>query len=180
MTLTALLCLLAILLCVQAEHVALYPDQSLNFQSIIPPATLFYELHGLQPNSHYEVRVSYPSSVPADVELEFVDQQSRLPVRALLNTEKIMFQTDAQGHVKGRTAQEVYVIAMHVKHSGVSIDPLAAQHAVQYNIVLETLFYGAPYGVFPLAAIAIVVLFVVFRKLIPRFHTNVIMQRRGL
>ena len=68
-----------------------------------------YELAGLQPNSNYEVRVSYRAVTRARWLLRLValdprtgqvcaDPPKRL--RRLLDTEKVMFDTDAAGHIK--------------------------------------------------------------------------------
>jgi len=77
----------------------LFPDRSLNNQEILPPASRQFVLRGLQANSHYEVRVSYPSAVPANIELEFARNTDHTTARKLLNTEKIMFRTDTSGRV---------------------------------------------------------------------------------
>ncbi|KAK4760098.1 hypothetical protein SAY87_023229 [Trapa incisa] len=56
-----------------------------------------YKLEGIKPNTWYEVKISYPASIPACFTLQKVPGLSGLginPNRRLLNTEKLIFKTD--------------------------------------------------------------------------------------
>jgi len=72
------------------------------------PTKVVYELKGLQPNQHYEVRISYPGSIPSKFVIAWASPSSSedeepasrlLTGRDLLDTEKIMFVTDERGGI---------------------------------------------------------------------------------
>ncbi|SAM07294.1 hypothetical protein [Absidia glauca] len=46
--------------------------------SLISPSTVLYPLHDLAPGSNYEVRLSYPATVPTDFEFALICQDDRL------------------------------------------------------------------------------------------------------
>jgi hypothetical protein len=52
-----------------------------------------FRLSSLSPSSTYEVKVSYPASMPATVDLELLLPSIARESRRLLNTEKIIFTT---------------------------------------------------------------------------------------
>ncbi|KAJ0868369.1 hypothetical protein HanRHA438_Chr12g0573841 [Helianthus annuus] len=56
-----------------------------------------YQLQGLRPKTCYEVKISYPASIPASFSLELKRGESELlpkhPTK-LLNTEKLIFKND--------------------------------------------------------------------------------------
>lgn len=61
----------------------------------------FYKLHGLKESSWYEVKISYPASIPASFSLHLKNNLEELQMRnrRLLNTEKIIFKFDSKGLV---------------------------------------------------------------------------------
>ncbi len=86
----------------------LIPDQPLENEIIIPGNSIIYEITSLDPNSHYEIRISYPATVrvhfclifaksPTNFQLSFIS--SPQVGRQLLNIEKIMFKTDESGKI---------------------------------------------------------------------------------
>ncbi|XP_047971760.1 uncharacterized protein LOC125214681 isoform X2 [Salvia hispanica] len=69
------------------------------FKEVLPlqNGARFYHLHGLKPQMWYEVKISYPSSIPASFSLQLKRGAPDLGLnqgRKLLNTEKIIFKTD--------------------------------------------------------------------------------------
>jgi len=100
----------------------LYPDQERIAEQLrsagyaypassrfsVLPTKVVYELKGLQPNQHYEVRISYPGSIPSKFVIAWGSPSSSeddepasrlLTGRDLLDTEKIMFVTDERGGI---------------------------------------------------------------------------------
>ena len=70
-----------------------------------------YELAELRSASSYEVRVSYPATVPLAVTIAFESEKNindgdsdraQRGSRTLLNTEKLMFRTDAMSRIEVR------------------------------------------------------------------------------
>ncbi|KAJ6361564.1 hypothetical protein OIU78_002067 [Salix suchowensis] len=57
-----------------------------------------YELHGLKSHTWYEVKISYPASIPASFTIQLKKDDSdpgmNRVVRRLLNTEKLIFKSD--------------------------------------------------------------------------------------
>eukprot|EP01018_Ginkgo_biloba_P013949 Gb_30503 [translate_table: standard] len=62
-----------------------------------------YELHGLKELRWYEVKISYPASIPASFSVKLARDSSIKMVnqgRRLLNTEKLIFEADSNLPVK--------------------------------------------------------------------------------
>lgn len=56
----------------------------------------FYQLQGLKPHMWYEVKISYPASIPASFNIQLKRDKSEAVLnnnRRLLNTEKLIFKT---------------------------------------------------------------------------------------
>lgn len=66
-----------------------------------------YEIaaESLQPSTTYEVRVSYPATLPLAISVTFADDM-QVTGRSLLNTEKLMFRTDSFGQIEVRISIE--------------------------------------------------------------------------
>ncbi|XP_048437011.1 uncharacterized protein LOC103957883 isoform X1 [Pyrus x bretschneideri] len=59
-----------------------------------------YRLHGLKPYTWYEVKISYPASIPASFSLQLKKGDLELALtgnRRLLDTEKLIFKTKSLG-----------------------------------------------------------------------------------
>lgn len=152
----------------------LHPDQEMNFESLQRGETAMYQLGGMLPGQMYEVRVSFLGleSVNMLVKLSGIDRHgeepellSRFVGRQPLDTEKTMFTTDANGLVNGWQTTMVHVTCEDATVPVPGSD--AAQRPVRYNIVLESLHFGAPRGVLNLAVVAAVALAVVLRFALP-------------
>eukprot|EP01104_Vermistella_antarctica_P020268 TRINITY_DN860_c0_g2_i2.p1 TRINITY_DN860_c0_g2~~TRINITY_DN860_c0_g2_i2.p1 ORF type:complete len:212 (-),score=20.47 TRINITY_DN860_c0_g2_i2:249-884(-) len=111
-----------------------------------------YCMPKLSPSSHYEVRISYPSRIPIKFSIDIADDggfKASSDRRTLLNTDKVMFQTDSGGKMIGHSPSQSCVVVSAV-YAGLS--PSGTLRTASYNIVLETLFHGAPYSVFNIVA----------------------------
>jgi hypothetical protein len=66
-----------------------------------PGERLQLEIENLQPNSKYEVRISYPATEPMSftMKLLFEEKLSTRTMRQLLNIEKVCFATNGEGFV---------------------------------------------------------------------------------
>eukprot|EP00877_Chromochloris_zofingiensis_P006237 jgi/Chrzof1/1867/Cz10g24080.t1 len=121
-----------------------------------------YVLQGLQPSTGYEVRVSFPASLPAKIQLELSDRRHQDSFtqhhvsRKLLDCDKIIFWTDKLGQVKGSASPVVLLTAKRgsVHRNG----PLAGPTKLVYNIVLVDLLLGIPTDTFPVIGVVVVLL----------------------
>jgi len=104
-----------------------------------------------------------------------VDNPStRIPQRNLLNTEKVMFTTDHEGKINGRELLDgAYTIKVKAKGTGIipMNYPEDSNRLIVYNIVLETLLYGAPYDVATLGVVVTFVLVLLVVLLIPKIFS---------
>lgn len=107
-----------------------------------------YELVGLELPKSYEVKISYPASIPASFTIELL-KEGLLPAtrggRRLLNTEKIIFRADeSQGAEVYERMAPVHVL-ITVKPAGVVANRHAKeQPVVIYNILCEEVTFGIP------------------------------------
>jgi len=105
-----------------------------------------YELHGLKELRWYEVKISYPATIPASFSIAIVKDNSTKVFnlgRRLLNTEKLIFKaenilTEISGH--GSICAFVSVQPAGV----VAKSHLKEQEFVIFNIVCDELIYGIP------------------------------------
>ncbi|KAJ1701113.1 hypothetical protein LUZ63_000892 [Rhynchospora breviuscula] len=99
----------------------------------------FYKLVGLKENFWYEVKISYPASIPASFSIELkkdLTDEHRNSNRRLLNTEKLIF--------KAESTEQVYVLVT-VNAEGVVAQPnVQERELVLYNIVCDELMLGIP------------------------------------
>ncbi|CAN6297390.1 unnamed protein product [Urochloa humidicola] len=99
-----------------------------------------YRIDGLRPSAWYEVKISYPASIPSSFSIQLVDDPDSVDRssknRRLLNTEKIIF--------KAESSSPVYVLVT-VEPEGVVAKPNVPErkHAL-FNIVCDELMLGIP------------------------------------
>ncbi|KAK4417060.1 hypothetical protein Salat_2531500 [Sesamum alatum] len=105
-----------------------------------------YQLRGLRPHMWYEVKISYPASIPASFSLQLNRGTSDLGLnlgRKLLNTEKIIFMTDGMLSLIDQGGMSVLV---NVKPEGVVAVPGKREREfVMFNIVCDELLLGIPH-----------------------------------
>lgn len=133
-------------------------DETVQFGEVRP-----FQLQALVPNAQYEILVSFLATTPSIFRISFSKEHHE---RMLLNTEKLVFWTDARACVHGDCAPLVYVSA---QPSGIKTDPSAAvDENVVFNIVLHRLWLGVPTFLFFFIVFTLTVLFVALRYLQPR------------
>ncbi|GMN28242.1 hypothetical protein TIFTF001_041137 [Ficus carica] len=104
-----------------------------------------YQLQGLKSFTWYEVKISYPSCIPASFSLELKRDKSDLTLhmnRRLLNTEKIIFKTVSLDFSdQGR----MYVLVSVEPEGFVAIPNVPEQEFILFNIACDELLLGIPY-----------------------------------
>ncbi|KAI3828436.1 hypothetical protein L1987_02537 [Smallanthus sonchifolius] len=137
--------------------------------------TRVYQLHGLRPSMWYEVKISYPASIPASFSSQLTRGDSDLLLkrhRKLLNTEKLIFKndTDLQNN-QGRTS---YVMLTVEPEGVVAIPHGKERKIVIYNIVCDELALGIPHKAWWVVILAVVCLGVAF--VIPSFLSSLLIS----
>ncbi|WVZ60911.1 hypothetical protein U9M48_010870 [Paspalum notatum var. saurae] len=100
-----------------------------------------YRIDGLRPSAWYEVKISYPASIPSSFSLRLVDgpdaaDDQGSKNRRLLNTEKIIFRSE--------NSNPVYVLVT-VEPEGVVAKPNVPERELAlFNIVCDELMLGIP------------------------------------
>ena len=101
-----------------------------------------YRLAGLRPPAWYEIKISYPTSIPSSFSIRLVNDPNAVEDlgsknRRLLNTEKILF--------KAESTRPVYVLVM-VEPEGVVAKPNVPERELAlFNIVCDELLLGIPH-----------------------------------
>ncbi|CAH2036686.1 unnamed protein product, partial [Thlaspi arvense] len=96
-----------------------------------------YKLEGLKSNSWYEVKISYPASIPALFSLQLLrngEMGLKLnQMRKLLNTEKLIFKTESLEHVN-ENKDGLYVLVTVEPEGIVAIPNFKERAFIIYNI----------------------------------------------
>ncbi|KAL1310276.1 hypothetical protein HN51_052916 [Arachis hypogaea] len=122
----------------------------------------FYQLENLRPHTWYEVKISYPASVPAIFSIQLL--KSKLLVnsnRRLLNTEKLIFKSygDEDKH---------NILLVTVEPEGFPAIPhVQEREFIIFNIVCDELLLGIPHKAWWVVALALLCLCIAF--VIPSF-----------
>ncbi|KAK6236778.1 hypothetical protein SCA6_012115 [Theobroma cacao] len=105
-----------------------------------------YRLQGLKSLTWYEVKISYPASIPASFSLQLKKGNSDSGLkrnRRLLNTEKLIFKTDSLDMINDQGGLHVLVT---VEPEGfVAIPNTKEREFIIFNIVCDELLSGIPY-----------------------------------
>ncbi|XP_022134867.1 uncharacterized protein LOC111006945 isoform X2 [Momordica charantia] len=122
-----------------------------------------YHLQGLKPDTWYEVKISYPGSIPASFSLE-LKRDLRSPVekqsRKLLDTEKLIFRTES---INLQGDQVDMHILVTVKSEGVvAIPSVQERESFIFNIVCDELLVGIPHKAWGVAILVIICLILSF------------------
>ncbi|KMZ59309.1 hypothetical protein ZOSMA_69G00050 [Zostera marina] len=129
-----------------------------------------YHLRGLRDLVWYEIKISYPASIPAAFTIQLRKGSSGFSLgkdRKLLNTEKLIFK--ASFDESGPDSHEHYVLVT-AKASGVVAKPgVKDREAVLFNIVCDELSFGIPYKAWwvVMAAVGCLALAFIIPKFIP-------------
>ncbi|XP_051134602.1 uncharacterized protein LOC127253855 isoform X2 [Andrographis paniculata] len=132
-----------------------------------------YQLRELKPHTWYEVKISYPASIPASFSLQLIKGASGLGLnqgRKLLNTEKLIFKT-----VNDQVGMSVLV---NVKPEGiVAIPGKQEREYVVFNIVCDELFLGIPHKAWYVVGLLLACLVLAF--VIPSFLPPLFLPKNG-
>ncbi|KGN60308.1 uncharacterized protein LOC101222383 isoform X1 [Cucumis sativus] len=122
-----------------------------------------YHLQGLKPDMWYEVKISYPGSIPASFSLELkrdltspVEKQSR----KLLDTEKLIFKTEGM-KLKGDQV-DAHVLVTVKSEGVVAIPSVREMESIVYNIVCDELLIGIPHKAWGVGGLVIFCLILAF------------------
>lgn len=127
-----------------------------------------YHLQGLKPQMWYEVKISYPASIPASFTLQLKRGNPDVGLnqgRKLLNTEKIIFKADG---ITSLTEQGNMSVLVNVEPEGVVAIP--GKHEREYavfNIVCDELLLGIPHEAW--YVVVLVLLCLVLAFMVPSF-----------
>ncbi|XVF35388.1 hypothetical protein REPUB_Repub18cG0141400 [Reevesia pubescens] len=105
-----------------------------------------YKLQGLKSLTWYEVKISYPASIPASFSLQLKKENSDSGLnrnRRLLNTEKLIFKTDSLDTINDQG--ELYILVTVEPEGFVAIPNTKEREFIIFNIVCDELLLGIPY-----------------------------------
>nr|KJB07455.1 hypothetical protein B456_001G024700 [Gossypium raimondii]KJB07457.1 hypothetical protein B456_001G024700 [Gossypium raimondii] len=138
-----------------------------------------YKLQGLKSLTWYEVKISYPASIPASFSLQLKkgDLESGLNRnRRLLNTEKLIFKTDNLDSINDQGGLHVLVT---VEPEGfVAIPNTKEREFIIFNIVCDELLLGIPY--YAWWVVAFVVLCLVSALIIPSYLPSYLLRDQNV
>ncbi|XP_071733725.1 uncharacterized protein [Rutidosis leptorrhynchoides] len=166
-----LLCMIAAtqVLCRADQSVLVVGQELLKETLQLQTGSRIYQLQGLRPRTWYEVKISYPASIPARFSLQLIKGDSDLLLkqnRKLLNTEKLIFKNDDDADLQNDQSQ-TYVM-LTVEPEGVVAIPFGKEREmVIYNIVCDELMLGIPHKAWWVVILAVVCLGMAF--VIPSF-----------
>uniref|UniRef100_A0A7N0T5M5 Uncharacterized protein n=1 Tax=Kalanchoe fedtschenkoi TaxID=63787 RepID=A0A7N0T5M5_KALFE len=131
-----------------------------------------YELRGLEPFKWYEVKISYPASIPASFSLQLRRDASDLGLqmrRRLLNTEKLIFQYDNLIN-----EGSIYVLVTVMPEGVVAIPNVKEREFIIFNIVCDELLLGIPHKAWWVGAL--VLLCIALAAIVPRYLPPFLLQ----
>jgi len=145
----------------EVKFKTLEPDVKLCNEVMFNSQTFMYSLTKLIPNRTYEVRVSYPASVPTEftIRVHITNQSATFKSRHLLNIEKSVFNTESstQGYVAEVVAHRV----------GFPYNRERLNDPVVFDIILESVHFGLTQNSWRMVLIALILCGIVFRYLVP-------------
>ncbi|XP_033131043.1 uncharacterized protein LOC103829407 [Brassica rapa] len=135
-----------------------------------------YKLEGIKSNSWYEVKISYPASIPALFSLQLLrNGEVGLKVnqmRRLLNTEKLIFKSESFENKEG-----LHVLVTVEPEGIVAIPNFKERSSIIYNIVCEEQLLGIAYSCW--SVVVLVVLCLVVALILPRFLPSHLLIKDG-
>eukprot|EP00249_Psilotum_nudum_P005719 c19148_g1_i1 orf=45-686(+) len=139
-----------------------------------------YEVEGLEPSKWYEVKISYPASIPATFKIELLrDGSFRFSAggRLLLNTEKLIFK--ALANEDDRVTEEVPLTLVHITVEPAGIltkQDVKDQPFIIYNILCEGVQYGIPSQAWWIGFLALIA--VILSAILPAFLPSQLLPRK--
>ncbi|KAK9141997.1 hypothetical protein Syun_011397 [Stephania yunnanensis] len=136
-----------------------------------------YQLHGLKPLKWYEVKISYPASIPASFSIQLKRGESLMGLyqtRRLLNTEKFIFMAD--GDQLSESGGGLYILVSVEPAGFVAFPNVQERQDVSYNIVcVELLLYGIAHKAFWVGVLVLLCLGVAL--VVPQFLPPYLLQK---
>ncbi|KAJ0257492.1 Caveolin-1 protein [Hirschfeldia incana] len=138
-----------------------------------------YRLQGIKSSSWYEVKISYPASVPALFSLQLLRNAEKglkkNQLRRLLNTEKLIFKTFSFEQVGDKDG--LYVLVTVEPEGIVAVPNFKERSFVIYNIVCEEQLLGIAYSCW--SVVVLVVLCLAVAVILPRFLPPYLLSKDG-
>ncbi|GMH06962.1 hypothetical protein Nepgr_008802 [Nepenthes gracilis] len=135
-----------------------------------------YQLQGLKPYVWYEVKISYPASIPAIFSLQLKKGNFNVELnmhRKLLNTEKLIFKTQSIYAINNQGG--MYVLVTVEPEGIVAIPGVQEREFVLFNIVCDELLLGIPYKAWAVVGLALLCLGLAFMA--PSFLPSYLLQK---
>ncbi|XP_012070067.1 uncharacterized protein LOC105632325 isoform X1 [Jatropha curcas] len=135
-----------------------------------------YQLQGLKSYTWYEVKISYPASIPASFSIKLKKEDADMGIdrnRRLLNTEKLIFKTDSLTSNQNKS----YVLVTVEPEGVVAIPHVPERQFILFNIVCDELLLGIPHKAWWVAIL--VLLCLGWALIIPNFLPTYLLQRNG-
>ncbi|KAJ9147660.1 hypothetical protein P3X46_029795 [Hevea brasiliensis] len=135
-----------------------------------------YGLQGLKSYTWYEVKISYPASIPATFSIQLKKDDSDLGMnknRRLLNTEKLIFKTDS---LTGNQ-NKLYVLVTVEPEGVVAMPHVPERQYIIFNIVCDELLLGIPHKAWWVVILVLLCLGLAF--IIPQFLPPYLLRRNG-
>ncbi|KAK2982934.1 hypothetical protein RJ640_006348 [Escallonia rubra] len=137
-----------------------------------------YQLQGLKSNTWYEVKISYPASIPASFSLHLKRGTSDPGLnrqRKLLNTEKLIFKSDREDFLSNQGESETYVLLTVEPAGVVAIPQRQERQDVIFNIVCDELLLGIPHKAWLVVILVVICLGLAF--VIPLFLPSYLLHK---
>ncbi|KAG2699588.1 hypothetical protein I3760_07G198500 [Carya illinoinensis] len=134
-----------------------------------------YQLQGLKPYTWYEVKISYPASIPASFSLQLKRGKSNSVLnhyRRLLNTEKLIFRTESLESLSNEDG--IYVLVTVEPEGIVAIPHVQERLFIIFNIVCDELLLGIPHKAWWVVVLVFLCLGLAF--IIPSFFPSYLLQ----
>nr|GME10730.1 uncharacterized protein LOC109179876 isoform X1 [Ipomoea batatas] len=151
------------------ETKVLHVGEELQKETIpLQSGSRLYHLLGLKSHTWYEVKISYPASIPATFSLQLKKDISGLELnreRKLLDTEKLIFKTDVLDLLDNQGA--MFVLVTVEPEGVVAIRGVQERKFIIFNIVCDELYLGIPEKAWYVVVLVILCLVVAF--VIPSF-----------
>ncbi|KAK9273846.1 hypothetical protein L1049_018658 [Liquidambar formosana] len=135
-----------------------------------------YQLQGLKSYTWYEVKISYPASIPASFSIQLKKGNLDLglnQIRKLLNTEKLIFKTDDLDLLSDQGG--IYVLVTVEPEGFVAIRNGTERQFIIFNIVCDELLLGIPHKAWWVGILVLLCLGLAFA--IPYFLPSYLLQR---
>lgn len=147
---------------------SLFPEKTVYNDVLFDREVAVYEAKDLLPYSSYEVRLSYPSTVPTDFTINVIPpyEVESYKSRHMFNIEKTVFTTN---HIT-----EGYMIRLTARRTGFPWNSERMYDPVVYDIALDTLHFGLSAESWQVVGYAFLIFFSCAWYIVPRVHEYIV------